>query len=649
MFRRIGSALPLIMYAGLLSAQELNSNSLNGRYYFVHLLANVNTPGVTTNVYNLSGTIVFDGAGRFTFSGDLGSGGTAPTPLSGSGVYSVAPTGVVLLDNVNPNAANTRIDARLGDEGEILLGSTSRTVDGSIDFYVALRVPTSANTSVLSGEYTVGSLGFLNASQAGLASALLTFRSDGGGTIPKVGVLGHAVDVVGDVNFSEEILNVPYNIRADGSGTATFGSGFGDGSGLFFGLHDIFVSANGNYVIGSSRDPRVRQVFVGIRNFGSNADNHAWSGDYWVAEMVIDTAIQTPAFTSYTGGLKAIDGQRTVSLSESAHEVSMETGASGTFFDLSRVEAFRIDPNSRGSLGSPGDTNRVNMAVGAAKGGRANAFVGVQVGSLSERAQRLGIFFGARAPTLSGPGVFVNPLGIVNGASFAMPPFPIAPGAIIALFGTNLAPAGTDARPQVPAPLPTSLAGVSVLVNGTPAPLYSVTPVQVNFQLPFTEKESSVRIAVNNNGSLSNSVEANVAATSPGVFTADGSGIGPGAVTHPDFTLVTGENPAARGEWISIFLTGLGDVTPAVPEGAAAPSNPLSHVIDRDGVRVFFNRKPATEIRYLGLAPTAVGLYQINVRIQADDPSLTGTVNVEIETRNARSALSTIEIGGFDK
>ena len=72
--------------------------ALNGRYHFVHLLANVNPPGVTTNVYNLSGTIGFDGAGRFTFSGDLGSGETAPTPLSGSGVYSVAPTGVVLLD-----------------------------------------------------------------------------------------------------------------------------------------------------------------------------------------------------------------------------------------------------------------------------------------------------------------------------------------------------------------------------------------------------------------------------------------------------------------------------------------------------------------------------------------------------------------------
>ena len=196
MFGRIGTALPLIMYAGLLSAQELNSNSLNGTYHFVHLLANVNTPGITKNVYNLSGTMVFDGAGSFTFSGDLGSGATAPVPLSGSGAYSVAPTGVVLLDNVNPNAANTRIDARLGDEGEILLGSTSRTVDGSIDFFVALRAPTSANASVLSGEYTAGSLGFLNASQAGLASALLTFESDGGGIIPKVGVLGHSVDVV---------------------------------------------------------------------------------------------------------------------------------------------------------------------------------------------------------------------------------------------------------------------------------------------------------------------------------------------------------------------------------------------------------------------------------------------------------------------
>jgi uncharacterized protein (TIGR03437 family) len=463
-------------------------------------------------------------------------------------------------------------------------------------------------------------------------------------------VFGHAVDVLGDVNLPEEILNVPYDIHADGTGTATFGSGFGDGSGLFFGLHDIFISARGNYVIGSSRDPRVRQVFIAIRNFSSDADNYDWSGDYWIAEMVIDTAIPTPAFTAYNGALRGIvlDGQGAVLLSESAHEVSEGTGASGETFNLSSSEPFRIDSNSRGSLGSPGDANHVNMAVGVAKGGRANAFVGVQVGSLSEHSQRHGIFFGARAPTLSGPGVFVNPLGIVNGASFASPPFPIAPGTIVALFGTNLAPAGTDARPPVAAPLPTSLAGVSVVVNGTPAPLYFVKPDQINFQLPFTAKESSVRIAVSNNGSLSNPVEVKVAATSPGVFAAGGSGMGSGAVTHSDFSLVTRENPAGRGEWISIFLTGLGDVSPAVPEGVAAPSNPLSELVDRDGVRVLFNRKPATEIEYVGLAPNFVGLYQINVRIPADDTSLTGTVNIEIETRSAHSALCTLEIAGLE-
>lgn len=646
MFRFIGFALFLIIGAGPLSAQALNNNSLDGRYHFVHLLASVNPPGVTRDVYNLSGTIVFDGAGNFTFSGNLGSGDAAPTPLSGSGGYSVAPGGIVSLDNVNPNAASTQIDARLGDEGEILLGSTSRAVDGSIDFFVALRAPTSADASVLSGEYTAGGLGFLNASQARLASTLLTFSSDGGGTIPRVGVLGHASDVLQDVNFSEEILNVPYDIRADGSGSATFGGGFGDGSGLFFGLHDIFVSANGNYMIGSSRDPRARQIFVAIRNVSTSAGNHVWSGDYWIAQMVIDTAGQAPAFTSCAGALKAIGGRGKAMLSESAYEVSMETGASGASFVSSSVQGFRIDPDSRGSLGSPGKDNHVNMAVGAAKHGQADAFVGVQVGSLYETSLRHGIFFGVRAPALNGPGVFVHPRGVVNAASLAMPPFPVAPGAIVALFGTNLAPAGTDARSQGPLLLPNSLAGVSVLVNGTAAPLFAVSPHQINFQLPFTAPEPSVQIAVNNNGVLSNPVEVKVAATSPGIFTVDAGGMGPGAITHLDFTLVTKDNPAARGEWISIFLTGMGNVIPAVPEGVAAPSSPLSRVIDRDGVRVFFNDKPATEIQYLGLAPNLVGLYQMNVRIPANDPSLSGTVNITIETRNARSALSTIEIAG---
>ena len=204
---------------------------MNGSYHFVHLLAKVAPPGVTANVYNLSGTIVFSGGGAFTFAGRMGSGANNPVPLTGNGVYSVSPSGYVLLDNPNPNAANVKIDARLGDEGEILVGSSSRATDGSIDFFVALRAPSAVGNSVLSGDYTGGTLGFLNASQAGLASALLTFSSEGGGAIPKVGVFGHAVDVAGDRSFSEEILNVPYTIYTDGTGTAKFGSDFGGGSG----------------------------------------------------------------------------------------------------------------------------------------------------------------------------------------------------------------------------------------------------------------------------------------------------------------------------------------------------------------------------------------------------------------------------------
>ena len=54
----------------------------------------------------------------------MGSGANNPVPLTGNGVYSVSPSGYVLLDNPNPNAANVKIDARLGDEGEILVGES---------------------------------------------------------------------------------------------------------------------------------------------------------------------------------------------------------------------------------------------------------------------------------------------------------------------------------------------------------------------------------------------------------------------------------------------------------------------------------------------------------------------------------------------
>jgi uncharacterized protein (TIGR03437 family) len=634
----------LILSSAWLPGQVLSNASLNGAYHFVHLLASVSPSTVTSNAYNLSGRITFDGNGNFTLNGRLGSGADTPLPHPDSGVYSVAPNGFVTLDNPNPNVAGSvKINARLGRDSEVLIGASTEVTDGSIDFFVAVRAPASAvSNTVLNGEYTGAGIGFLNGSDSFLASSLLTFGSGGTGTIPNVVVRGHAVDLAGDVNFEERTTNVPYTINADGTGTADFGDGAGNSSTLFFGAHDIFVSANGNYLLGSSSEAGGRQVFVAIKNFANNAVNADWNDDYWLTEILIDSAPSDRGFSSAAGALRA-DGDGTVTVSERVYLMSQGAGGSGESYDFSGVNFFRIDPNSRGSLGSSADAAPVNMAIGAPSGGEPRAIVGAQVNAVGQPAGRHGIFFGVRLPVLTGPGVFLNPLGVINGASFAMPTFPIAPGTIVALFGTNLAPAGTDLQAQPPPPLPTSLGGVSVTVNGILAPLFSVKPGQINIQVPFATTGPAATIIVNNNGSLSNAVQATVAATSPGVFSVNANGIGPGTITHLDFSLVTEANPAVPGEFVSIFLTGLGAVNPAVADGVAGPTNPLSHAVDTGNIRVRFNGDLQGQVQYAGIAPDFVGLYQINVQIP-DDPSLVGLVAVLIETSNADSDFVDLEI-----
>ena len=61
------------------------------------------------------------------------------------------------------------------------------------------------------------------------------------------------------------------------------------------------------------------------------------------------------------------------------------------------------------------------------------------------------IYFGVQAPALTGTGVFLNPLGVVNAASSAPPGNPISPGEFVTLFGTGLAKSNQTAAPPYPA------------------------------------------------------------------------------------------------------------------------------------------------------------------------------------------------------
>ncbi len=179
-----------------------------------------------------------------------------------------------------------------------------------------------------------------------------------------------------------------------------------------------------------------------------------------------------------------------------------------------------------------------------------------------------------QAPQFSGSGVYLNPTGVVNSASSAPFTAGIARGELITLVGTNIGPDTLQVAPAIP--FPTTLGGVQVLVNNVPAPIYYVSPNQVAAIVPYQTTSSVAQIQVVNNGVASNTVTEFVNLTTPGIFTQPAGGVGYAAALHPDFSLVTTDSPAQPGETIAVFVTGLGDVFPGIPDGAAGPSPDFS-------------------------------------------------------------------------
>jgi uncharacterized protein (TIGR03437 family) len=208
------------------------------------------------------------------------------------------------------------------------------------------------------------------------------------------------------------------------------------------------------------------------------------------------------------------------------------------------------------------------------------------------------------------PGLVVTPSSIVNAASFVPG---LAPGSAVTVFVAGLLeePGIVTAEST---PLPGSLAGVQVTVNGVAAPLYSIAKVngieQVTFQAPFEIAGSSrVSIAVARAGVASEPVEVSVLEMQPGVFTTDGTaGI---VVHHADNALVTRERPLRSGEFAYFYATGLGLVLNGPGTGNPAPVDSVALALTTPRVTL---GGISCEVLFAGLAPGFVGVYQINIR-----------------------------------
>jgi len=233
----------------------------------------------------------------------------------------------------------------------------------------------------------------------------------------------------------------------------------------------------------------------------------------------------------------------------------------------------------------------------------------------------------------------INRGGLCNGASFACDvTITLGSGSIASMFGKNLA---SDTASATALPLPTTLAGTQVVVNGNPVPLFYVSPTQINLQIPPNLEGTTVTIQVRSGNITSVNTTLAIALAAPGIFTVDSSGKGQGAILNEDFGLNAPGRAAAPGSLILIYATGLGALTPPLAAGQPGGTNPLNLCVNTAVVTIGGQN---AEVLFCGAAPGFVGLYQINARIPAaTTPGDAVTVQIKIGTAESNIVTASVQ------
>jgi uncharacterized protein (TIGR03437 family) len=225
----------------------------------------------------------------------------------------------------------------------------------------------------------------------------------------------------------------------------------------------------------------------------------------------------------------------------------------------------------------------------------------------------------------------INAGGIVNNAGF--PTGPVAPGSMVAIFGSNFGPQTFPSS----VPLPTNLGGTQIFFDATPAPLVFVSPGQVVAQVPMEMYgQAKALVTPVNNGIAGIPVVVNLATFAPGIFTT-GSG-DPVIIDNNTGQLVSPSAPASVGDVLIIWATGLGPtlLDPATGHPAPDTASPalLPVRVTLKGASSGATMNPP--LQYAGLAPGFVALYQINMQIPSTAP--TGTVIVTVSSPSLAAA-----------
>lgn len=196
-------------------------------------------------------------------------------------------------------------------------------------------------------------------------------------------------------------------------------------------------------------------------------------------------------------------------------------------------------------------------------------------------------------------------------------PSPVAPGAMISIFGQRLADSAQAAQTV---PLPNRIGNTEVVMAGIPLSLLYASPTQVIAVTPQgLNANTSQQLLIRRGVTLSRPVSVDVAPAQPAAF---GSGSQPVVMnaSAPDGTpvLVSPDAPAQADDVLTLYASGLGLTDPVVPDGTAAPSDPAARTHDALQVTIGGMNTP---VRFAGLAAGFVALYKVTVTVPAGVPA----------------------------
>ncbi len=221
---------------------------------------------------------------------------------------------------------------------------------------------------------------------------------------------------------------------------------------------------------------------------------------------------------------------------------------------------------------------------------------------------------GTTATVILKPGPVIR--GVVPAAGPVFP-YNVAPGAFVAIYGTNLA--GSTATADAPN-YPIALGDVRVTVNGAALAIQYISPGQLNVIWPDVAPGAAKLTVVTDSGSFTTNVIVQPAV--PSVFTL--GGMTAAALNAISGTVVSPTAPLRAGvDVVALYLTGL---------GATTRSGNLDYADIQPAVTI---GGQACKVSYAGRVPGFPGLDQINCSVPA---GVSGAAVPVVVISNGRTA-----------